>query len=153
MPEPKPIGTYMQPAHGWTCFHCGETFTTENSARDHFGEYPGTEPACIDRAKHSAAELLRRARRAEYEAKRAYGLSNEADERAGGAMAEVAGFLARFKDARTLQDVWNRYDTMEGRALAAEAIVREAEKLDPNVIAKARDTVCAPPAEETAARA
>lgn len=25
------------PKNGWTCFHCGETFTTPGSARDHFG--------------------------------------------------------------------------------------------------------------------
>lgn len=28
---------YLKPEHGWTCFHCGETFTTPGSARDHWG--------------------------------------------------------------------------------------------------------------------
>ncbi len=30
--------TYQQPKHGWTCFHCGETFKKFGAARDHFGE-------------------------------------------------------------------------------------------------------------------
>jgi hypothetical protein len=43
MPWPD---TYLMPAHGWTCFHCGETFTTPSSARDHFGCEPCADPAC-----------------------------------------------------------------------------------------------------------
>lgn len=38
--------TYPMPAHGWTCFHCGETFTTPGSAREHFGATPSAEPGC-----------------------------------------------------------------------------------------------------------
>lgn len=37
---------YLKPEHGWTCFHCGETFTTPGSARDHFGFDPTSNPAC-----------------------------------------------------------------------------------------------------------
>lgn len=38
--------TYPMPAHGWTCFHCGETFTTPGAARNHFGFDPSRDPAC-----------------------------------------------------------------------------------------------------------
>jgi len=38
--------TYPKPPHGWTCFHCGETFTTQGAARDHFGFEPSSDPAC-----------------------------------------------------------------------------------------------------------
>lgn len=38
--------TYAAPAHGWTCFHCGETFTTPGAARNHFGFEPSADPAC-----------------------------------------------------------------------------------------------------------
>lgn len=31
----------------WTCFHCGETFTTPGAARDHFGAAKGAEPGCL----------------------------------------------------------------------------------------------------------
>lgn len=41
MSEIKPC-----PERNWTCFHCGETFTTPGSARDHFGFDPSSDPAC-----------------------------------------------------------------------------------------------------------
>lgn len=31
----------------WTCFHCGETFTTPGSARDHFGATPENVAGCL----------------------------------------------------------------------------------------------------------
>lgn len=39
-------GKYPKPKHGWTCFHCGDTFTTPGAARDHFGCEPSADPAC-----------------------------------------------------------------------------------------------------------
>ncbi len=36
-----------RPPHGWTCFHCGETFTTIGGAQDHFGADPDSVPGCI----------------------------------------------------------------------------------------------------------
>lgn len=38
---------YNKPPHGWTCFHCGETFTTVGGARDHFGADPSKTPGCM----------------------------------------------------------------------------------------------------------
>jgi hypothetical protein len=38
---------YSAPEHGWTCFHCGETFKTPGAARDHFGVTPNAEPGCL----------------------------------------------------------------------------------------------------------
>jgi hypothetical protein len=32
---------------GWTCFHCGDTFTTPGAARDHFGETPESIAGCL----------------------------------------------------------------------------------------------------------
>lgn len=43
----KAEGTYQAPPHGWTCFHCGETFTVVGLARDHFGTGPDAVPGCI----------------------------------------------------------------------------------------------------------
>lgn len=40
------VDTYEKPAHGWTCFHCGETFMTVGAARNHFGFDPSSDPAC-----------------------------------------------------------------------------------------------------------
>ena len=57
---------YQKPEHGWTCFHCGETFTTLGTARDHFGHDPLAEPGC--RIKVGAERgLLMALRRAEKE--------------------------------------------------------------------------------------
>lgn len=38
---------FPTPSHGWTCFHCGETFTAPDQARDHFGATPDHVPGCI----------------------------------------------------------------------------------------------------------
>ena len=35
-----------RPPHGWTCFHCGETFKTVGGARLHFGKTPDEPAAC-----------------------------------------------------------------------------------------------------------
>lgn len=52
-----PRETYPQPEHGWTCFHCGETFTDRHLARDHFGHYPSAYPACQLAPEHVRREL------------------------------------------------------------------------------------------------
>lgn len=55
-----------QASRVWTCFHCGETFTTPGSARDHFGADPLAEPGC--RIKAGAERgLLMALRKAEEE--------------------------------------------------------------------------------------
>lgn len=51
--------TYPQPEHGWTCFHCGETFLHQKLARDHFGRYPSATPACQLSPAHVREELRR----------------------------------------------------------------------------------------------
>lgn len=39
--------TYETPPHGWTCFHCGETFKQERQARWHFGATATARPGCM----------------------------------------------------------------------------------------------------------
>lgn len=56
--------TYQMPAHGWTCFFCGETFKTPGSARDHFGGDMGATAACRIKAG-SERGLLMALRKAE----------------------------------------------------------------------------------------
>ena len=51
--------TYPQPEHGWTCFHCGETFMHQKLAREHFGNYPSATPACQLTPDHVREELRR----------------------------------------------------------------------------------------------
>ena len=64
--NPWPPGTaYHQPAHGWTCFHCGETFRVEAAARIHFGASPEAEPGCMLKVRcgeeHALLATLREA--------------------------------------------------------------------------------------------
>lgn len=64
--------TYSIPEGGWTCFHCGETFTTVGGARDHFGADPIAEPGCLIKVQLGAERgLLMRLREAESELARA----------------------------------------------------------------------------------
>ena len=62
-------GFYVTPTHGWTCFHCGETFRTPGSARDHFGADPLKDPACLIKVGEERG-LVMALRRAEAELER-----------------------------------------------------------------------------------
>lgn len=43
----RPVRLRTVPLQYWQCFHCGETFTTLGSARDHFGAVPECEAGCV----------------------------------------------------------------------------------------------------------
>lgn len=52
--------TYEAPAHGWTCFHCGETFLAQSEARIHFGAQIDAEPACrLNKSERKLAGTVR----------------------------------------------------------------------------------------------
>jgi hypothetical protein len=56
------LDTYPAPKHGWTCFHCGETFLGQQAARLHFGASIEDEPKCqisAHRLRAMEAELNR----------------------------------------------------------------------------------------------
>jgi hypothetical protein len=42
--------TYTAPEHGWTCYHCGQTFMVPAQAAIHFGS-PNAKPGCMMRIK------------------------------------------------------------------------------------------------------
>lgn len=50
---------------GWTCFHCGETFTTIGAARDHFGATSLAEPGCLVKVALAERGLLMALRKTE----------------------------------------------------------------------------------------
>jgi hypothetical protein len=62
------------PKEGWTCFHCGEKFTTIGSAQDHFGETPGLGCGCLIKVQagdeRGLLMMLRKVQRELAEAKR-----------------------------------------------------------------------------------
>lgn len=106
-------------AKEWRCFHCDDVFTDSEEARVHFGDYLNSEPAC-----KIGAGFMRKYREMEAEVSR---LRTDID-------AEVSSneiFNARlemllnsyrpFRQCRSVRDVFNVFDSMEGRAIAAES--------------------------------
>jgi hypothetical protein len=88
--------TYLRPKHGWTCFHCGETFTTLGGARDHFGADPTKEPGCMIRVQLGDERgLLMALREAEAELERYRAEDSDKDREFHGMQADHARALIR----------------------------------------------------------
>lgn len=102
--------TYQPPEHGWTCFHCGETFMHEQPARNHFGAHPFGEPGCILRMQDGEHGLLRKIRAMERELERYHEEDSDQDREIaalrsahGRALigAEEKGYARGLRDARS----------------------------------------------------
>jgi hypothetical protein len=124
--RPSESDTYPTPPHGWTCFHCGETFlpTLEGQimAKRHFGFDVNATPGCIEKLTAPERSLLLRIRASQAENDR---LRAEAEDEFGERYyarlaSDIRSTAGVFRDCRTLRDLFNLYDSMEGRALAAE---------------------------------
>lgn len=106
--------SYPCPAHGWTCFFCGETFKTIGGAQDHFGATPDKKPGCLLKVSVGAERgLLMELRRVEAELATLYRERADADtdlhreiyrlqSRHADALqnAETAGYERGLRDAR-----------------------------------------------------
>lgn len=103
-PDPVEVAqdAYFKPEHGWTCFHCGDTFKTYGSARDHFGFEPSSDPAC--RIKLGAERgLLMALRRAEQDAADAWAaIHNESTDAAKAYYAQTTRHHAQLTAAEEL---------------------------------------------------
>lgn len=58
---PLPVAApdyFTFPEHGITCFHCGETFLSVKSAREHFGASPDEDPGCLLKLSQGDKGLL-----------------------------------------------------------------------------------------------
>ncbi len=115
------------PKGGWTCFHCGETFTSPGGAEDHFGATPGYKPACLiklgeerglvmalRKAEALAEEFLRRAQAAEAREEVLAGQVAEFERIAGGGVHEL----------RCKIDSW------QGEAITARALIEGFRQKD-----------------------
>lgn len=78
------------PALGWTCFHCGETFTTPGAARDHFGCDQSDDPACRIKVGEERG-LVMELRKAEAEIRRLCSEEKDYQEHVAQASPIVAG--------------------------------------------------------------
>jgi hypothetical protein len=120
----EPEGTYSAPLHGWTCFHCGETFSiaecgslaaAERAAREHFGPDPRWSPECVELLKTRPRKLYRRLRLAQTRLADLEGREEELDH-----LRSVA---------LDVHDLRCQVDSLEGRALAAEERAARLEAL------------------------
>lgn len=122
----------------WTCFHCGETFTTPGGARDHFGGDPSLEPGCMIRvslggergllmALRKNEELLARYQEEDSDAVRV--MRREQTRHADALMsAEDAGYARGLRDSSA--GAADRDEALAGEvaALRAELEVLKAER-------------------------
>lgn len=136
--------TYLAPAYGWTCFHCGEHFLPTGdgiaAARVHFGVTPDYQPGCVERLTVSAAALRARVIAAETEALDAADRAIWAHDR-----AEQFEFVASLAhDVAPLRD---KLETAVGRAISAEVMLAAIEHIaGTGLIAWARAIACGDPA-------
>jgi len=129
--------TYPAPKHGWTCFHCGETFRSPGSAENHFGKTPASIPGCLIKiqtgderallmalrdAENRAADYRHRMELAEVESEMLHG-SNENLLRAAG------------NGIRSHHDLRMAVDSWRGLAITANALIERARQLYPNAYA------------------
>lgn len=104
-------------ADGWRCFHCGETFTDKHAARDHFGDDCEANAACIQVLTETEKAIVEDRRLWRDRAFRA----EDENEKLGHQLSSVEWEIrTKFKGCNSLTDVFHAYDSMEGRALAAE---------------------------------
>jgi hypothetical protein len=115
----------------WRCFNCGFETQDRAEALAHFGDRDEGESLCITwddlNVDGRAQEYQSRVeeRNATEEENTKLRQENEAlEDRLGGIEGEIA---SRFKGCRTVNDAFNLYDSMEGRALASEERAETAE--------------------------
>lgn len=125
---------YPKPAHGWTCFHCGETFHSIGDAQHHFGTSPDDFPSCVMHAWNTkrcrlmlgAKNIVAALRKALSRVRR---LEDEVE--------TLTHRIAAAKDGPSRMD----WDSMEGRALTAEAIVADMARRVPAMVVASRRRV------------
>ena len=101
----------------WLCFHCDERFTDREEARQHFGEMRTGVALCQE--PRDVQDALRRARDAEnrwMDVAAKLGVERTENER----LAHMLASWERQFGTTDPREAWNRLDSMEGRALAAE---------------------------------
>jgi hypothetical protein len=112
-----PAAACPAPAHGWTCFHCGETFHSFEAAHGHFGADARSEPACRIKAG-SERGLLMALRRAESELERYRAEDSDADRAIHAMRADHRRALRRAEEdgyARGLRDAREEREEHAGR--------------------------------------
>lgn len=145
---PASDDTYTPPPNGWCCFHCGEAFPFTRggyrAARVHFGATPDWAPDCIERRTKPDNVLLEEGRRARIASTQFQKARDEALEGEEVAQCELSAWRQAIKGAGTVHDVRCAFDSVEGRALAAEAVLAELQRTAPEALLAARIAVSGP---------
>lgn len=121
----------MSTEETWVCFHCGFSTSDAYEAAAHFGDRDEEEPLCKTwndlnadgrAAEYQSALMALKAEREDnaYLRGRVDGLEYRVENQIG----EIHSF-APFRGCDTVGQIFHVYDSMEGRALSAEATVRE----------------------------
>lgn len=141
------------------CYHCGFESADPAECEAHFGDRDDSAPLCI-----AWTEMTKDERLTEYQSTTRE-LNGQRDENAAqrvaieglefrveGQLSEIHSFKP-FRTCNSIQQVFNVYDSMEGRALAAEATIqRERELADQLAEALETNLVFVDPGTNAAAR-
>lgn len=121
----------------WICFHCGFETSDETEAEAHFGERDDAEeftPTCQwwkripDGERAQAYQQLLQELEGERRRSETLRVSNEGLEYQVDAQQGAIQSYKPFRQCRSINDVFFVYDSMEGRALAAEEQVKHWEE-------------------------
>jgi hypothetical protein len=115
----------------WRCFHCGEVFTDEESARSHFA-IDGIPPMCVDPLTKDEKARMVMVRRLEAELVK-WRKENEDLDHMAGCFKAMESELTRYFGTcggfpvKTASQAWLVHEAMIGRAEAAESRAEQAE--------------------------
>ena len=127
--------TYPFPKHGWTCYHCGDTFTTWGAAEDHFGKTPDRIPGCkikIEFGEEMGLLMaLRKVEAAEDEWKKRALAAEDREEVLQGEVAEYQ----RIAGGAGVHELRMKLDSMEGKVVTADVLIKAVIEKAPEVYA------------------
>lgn len=124
------------------CFHCDEVLVGTSDAQAHFGRTEASTPAC--RISGSERGLVGTIRALELERDSAVSARDRAEEEAESDWWSETAVLRAVRGAKSAHEVRCHIESITGRAIAAEAILVAAERLDSKLVEAARNEVCGP---------
>ena len=127
--------TYERPKHGWTCFHCGETFTTIGGARDHFGAKPDREPGCLIQVKYGDERGLQMELRKSESAVEMWKLRALVAEESNESLQSEIDEFRRIAGGST-HALLMKLDSMQGRVVTADALINKFRERAPDIAAE-----------------
>jgi hypothetical protein len=125
---------YVRPSDGWTCYHCGETFRSWSSARDHFGADEFDAVACRIKSREERG-LLKALRKSEALAEEFHERAVRAEDREEALTGQLSDFksVTKFEDANEIR---NHLDCLDGIRITQEALIKAVMEKAPEVYAE-----------------